>query len=83
MKPVDPEKTQATHLIQQEGDVLPPIRYEAQSTPMFSRRSNGDRVNDRFQSFPTTRDRNAVAKTLMDLGWTFDEVVAALKMEGE
>jgi len=29
------------------------------------------------------RDRSAAAKTLMEVGWTFDEVVAVLKMEGD
>lgn len=32
---------------------------------------------------PATRDRNAAAKALMDLDWTFDEVVAVLKLEGD
>jgi hypothetical protein len=36
-----------------------------------------------YRPVSRTRDRNAAAKTLIEVGWTFDEVVAVLKMEGD
>jgi hypothetical protein len=35
-----------------------------------------------YRPVPRSRDRNAAAKALIEVGWTFDEVVAVLK-EGD